>query len=574
MGFAGAGFESDIFDGNRYSVPKLFSTIYRILNEPASAGTSMVKRIGVVLGLLVTAVAVGVIQYRGPAPKGMQTPPDQPAAARMRETLESLLGEPPQTHQAGSAEGEAFLSRLEQRIDSFNVPNERITLPWGDEPDSPELILKNLLATIPGRDPTLKPILIATHHDSCPNGPGAGDAGSAVVALVENIRLLSRKQPLRTTLFLFTDGEELGLLGAAAIAALPELPFPEPVFVLNLDARGTTGGVPMFETHEDNYVWTKRLIQNLAPPKITSSLAVTIYRMLPNGTDFDVWNSDMHWPGFNFATIGSAHHYHRPSDSPENVSDRTLQHMGDHIHAMHRALDVKEFSGGAEDSGSAVFFDVFGFFVIHHSEQTQKIFGVAALLILVVLLWFERKRFSIGAITRHTLAVVVLLVIGWAIGSGVNLLLKATPWAGVGYTPFDYHIGLGTIATTVLVTTFVMESFGKQIAGTDTEFLRDWTWFATAAIGVLLAFFLPGGAYLFVWPAVGYAVLRLMWRESATASWIGWIITAVLAGPVLALLVQALGPWDQPIYAVIATLLAIQALSVWWVHRPVLKTNA
>jgi hypothetical protein len=49
-----------------------------------------------------------------------------------------------------------------------------------------------------------------------PTGPGASDDGSGVAALLETARALAIGTPLRNdVIFLFTDAEEVGLLGAA-----------------------------------------------------------------------------------------------------------------------------------------------------------------------------------------------------------------------------------------------------------------------------------------------------------------------------------------------------------------------
>ena len=227
--------------------------------------------------ILFLAMGAGLLRYRGPAPLDSDATTDRPSAARMRQTLGQLLGDPPQIHKTATAGGEAFLQRLEAHIDALGVTHRRIEIPFDPEqqghhpkgridllPDG--VILKNLLATVPGQDPSLAPILVATHHDSCRWGPGAGDAGSGVVTLLEHMRILAKSSPRRTTHYLFSDGEEFGLLGAYSLATLPELPFREPVFVLNFDARGTSGGVPMFETHDGNLVAVNRLINDLAEP--------------------------------------------------------------------------------------------------------------------------------------------------------------------------------------------------------------------------------------------------------------------------------------------------------------------
>src|SRR5690606_20320981 len=91
-------------------------------------------------------------------------------------------------------------------------------------------------------------LALAAHYDSVPAGPGAGDDGAGVAALLEIARVLVREPPPRRSVWLwFTDGEEMGLLGARALVSEPEL-IANVEVVVNLEARGTSGPSLMFES--------------------------------------------------------------------------------------------------------------------------------------------------------------------------------------------------------------------------------------------------------------------------------------------------------------------------------------
>lgn len=96
----------------------------------------------------------------------------------------------------------------------------------------------NLLAVLPGTDPNLPPILFGTHVDTVQPGYGVkprvengvvmtdgttvlgADDKAAVAATLEAIRYLQATRPRHGDLeFLYTWGEEQGLLGAAAFDA-------------------------------------------------------------------------------------------------------------------------------------------------------------------------------------------------------------------------------------------------------------------------------------------------------------------------------------------------------------------
>ena len=79
-----------------------------------------------------------------------------------------------------------------------------------------------------------------------------GDDGAGVAALLETLRALRTGPPLRNDiLFVITDGEEDGLLGASAFVA--ENPAAKDVrVVVNFEARGNAGESQMFETSAGN----------------------------------------------------------------------------------------------------------------------------------------------------------------------------------------------------------------------------------------------------------------------------------------------------------------------------------
>jgi hypothetical protein len=78
----------------------------------------------------------------------------------------------------------------------------------------------NVIAEVPGRDPSLPPVLVAGHLDSWDLGTGAIDdaAGVAIVAAAAK-RIMDAGRPLRTIRIVWFGAEEVGLLGGRAYAA-------------------------------------------------------------------------------------------------------------------------------------------------------------------------------------------------------------------------------------------------------------------------------------------------------------------------------------------------------------------
>src|SRR5229473_400787 len=119
--------------------------------------------------------------------------------------------------------------------------------------------LRNILVKVPGRHST-KAVLIVSHYDSVRGSPGAADDGAGVATMLEMLRAVELGPAFANDIiFLFTDGEELGLLGAKAFVEQNALA-REIEIVLNFEARGSDGPSIMFETSRNN----GRLIQKFA----------------------------------------------------------------------------------------------------------------------------------------------------------------------------------------------------------------------------------------------------------------------------------------------------------------------
>jgi len=117
-----------------------------------------------------------------------------------------------------------------------------------DEP----VLLKNVIATLPGSDPALKDsyILLTAHYDHTGLNPrgedkvnnGANDDASGVSAVLSLAEAFSRlpERPRRTLVFMTYFGEEIGLYGSRYYAAHPVFPLAKTVANLNFEHMGRT----------------------------------------------------------------------------------------------------------------------------------------------------------------------------------------------------------------------------------------------------------------------------------------------------------------------------------------------
>ena len=104
-----------------------------------------------------------------------------------------------------------------------------------------------------------KAVALMAHYDSVSWANGAADDASGVTALVETARVLAAGiKPVRDVIFLMTDAEELGLIGAKEF--FDRHPLSTKIgAVVNVEARGSRGRAIMFQTSPGNVGFTQKL---------------------------------------------------------------------------------------------------------------------------------------------------------------------------------------------------------------------------------------------------------------------------------------------------------------------------
>lgn len=87
--------------------------------------------------------------------------------------------------------------------------------------------------------------------------------------------------------------------------------------------------------------------------------------------------------GLDLAHFRNGYVYHTSSDNISYVSKSAIQHTGDNVLALLRALiEDNNLEKNINSSESqAVFFDVFGYFMICYSEKTALIINVIVVLL-------------------------------------------------------------------------------------------------------------------------------------------------------------------------------------------------
>jgi len=91
------------------------------------------------------------------------------------------------------------------RVGNLQVEEQPYTLREGT--------FRNVIATLPGSDPTLGPIVVGAHYDAYGDFPGADDDASGVAVMLELARLVASETPKRTWIFAAFGTEEPPFFG-------------------------------------------------------------------------------------------------------------------------------------------------------------------------------------------------------------------------------------------------------------------------------------------------------------------------------------------------------------------------
>lgn len=446
---------------------------------------------------------MSVCGFRPPEPLAADAPQNEFSALRAMRHVRQIARHP---HPAGSEENAQVRLYLESVLEDMGLaPELHHTQSGGFE-------LVNLLARIEGTDST-GVIMIAAHYDSVAAGPGAGDDGAAVAALLEVCRILLAEERLANdVVLLISDGEEQGLLGAERFVA--EHPWAKEVrLVCNFEGRGCRGPSTMFETSPGN----GRLIEEFArvvPRPLSSSLSYRIYQLLPNDTDFSEFKA-AGMAGYNFAFLDGTAAYHTPLDTPENLSLHSLQHHGDQALALVRHWG--NLSLGDLRADDRVWFTLPGGLLVHYSFALARVTSLAAAALALGLLvvglkrkWFTPKSLGTGMAS-------VGIGLGVAVAGGLVAWLGFKALEAIGLAP---SLAQGESRRTSLVV-FALWNLAVFLLWEVRWWWKDCT--GTAAAGVatwaVLALagglFLPEVSYLATWPLA--AAVVALWAERLAA---------------------------------------------------------
>jgi len=537
-------------------------------SQQSERKTDLLPRlIGIVWVVLIAAISIAVYQPRGITPA--TAPATEFSAERASRHVWDIARKP---HPVGSAEHARVRDYLLHELTELGLdPSIQKTMAVLGAYGTAATV-ENVIARMRGS--TAGPaVMLVAHYDSVPAGPGAADDAAGVATVLETARALAAgaaagTRPRNDVILLFTDGEELGLLGAAAFVA--EHPWKSDVGVaLNFDNRGTRGAVLMYETSAGNLALLREMAHDVRSPR-ASSLSSAVAQLMPNSTDFfDFRKAGI--AGLNFAFIGGVDNYHTMQDSPANLDLRTLQQAGDYALPLARSLaneDLSRFT--ARTAPSAVFFNPVGGWEIVYPESWARPLGIIALVLFlgVSALAFARGFVRLGGFAGAVAICVVSLLAAWRIGDWFGLNLPRLHGDGGFPGPYLFQpIYSAALYLLVAGITFALWEIAAvrweeiAVAGAGV-----WT-----VLGTVAAFAQPAASYLLCWPLIPVLIAlglhfathrNVAEKPGASAAvlvLLGVIPAVLLFGPLLPALHLALG---MSAYGAPGQALVI-ALSLW-----------
>ncbi len=490
------------------------------------ANSPYVRTFAILAGLAILAVALLLVLWglRPPAPLPPTAPPDVFSAGRAEEVLRAVVADAG-PRPIGSAGHDLVRERLVDRLRALGyVPTIQEAIACRSYNGAGALCgqVQNVLAELPGQTDGPALLLVA-HYDSGGVSPGVADNGSGVVVLLEVARLLQAQGPQRNpVILLFSDGEEVGLLGARAF--VDEHPWARRIgAVVNLEARGTSGRVLMFETSADN-AWLLDAYASTPHPS-TNSLMYEAYKAMPNETDFSVFKA-AGLPGLNLAYIEGGAHYHTPLDNLDNLDRGSLQHQGETTLALARALAGRDLA--SPPRGDAAYMDLLGRALLRWPAAWTPPLAVLSLLLPgTAAALILRQRLALRALGQGLLAALLSVALPILLGLGLTWLVStiagnSTPWYAY---PLPMRLALwgGALLCTLLA--------GARL-GRPAGFwgLALGTWLFWGLLALLTALLVPGAAILLIVPAL----------------WAGLLLAVVALTPLAA------SPWAREVAALAA----------------------
>lgn len=472
----------------------------------------MLKKV-IALLLIILAVYVSFYALIPHSISGLDASKNQFSTERALVHLKEISKKP---HFVGSENHESVRNYIVKELKALGLDPQiqegNTMTDWGTFVNS-----KNILARINGSDNT-KALLLLSHYDSNPHSsPGASDAGSGVVTILEGLRayLSENKTPKNDIIILITDAEELGLNGASLF--VNNHPWAKDVgLVLNFEARGSGGPSYMLvETNGGN----QKLIEGFkaANPDypVANSLAYSIYKMLPNDTDLTRFREDANIDGFNFAFIDDHFDYHTALDTYERLDRNTLEHQGSYLMPLLQYFSDTNLNNLKSDRDD-IYFNVPLFNTISYPFSWVLPMLIIAILIFVALVFYgiQKRTLDSMEMAKAFLPGIAAIIVNGLVGYfGWKLLCVLYPQYNEMLHGFTYNGHAYIWAFSLFSIAVCMWLYNKVYKPENTASLAVPPLFLWLVICGVIAFSLKGASFFIIPVYFGLISLFVLVRQ-------------------------------------------------------------
>jgi hypothetical protein len=264
--------------------------------------------------------------------------------------------------------------------------------------------------------------------------------------------------------------------------------------------------VIMFETGEGNG-WFMQEFQRAVPYPVAYSLTSDVYKHMPNYTDFTIFKK-AGISGFNCAPIVGFETYQNKFDTPANLNQQTLQHLGSYAVASVKHFGDLELTDRL--SGNAVYFTLARPILVLYSGKWVIPLALLAILLFVIVIAVSLRMKIItikGMLSGFLFSFLILTinaVVGFADQTVFGHLYK---FNNRQHTPEDFGriFGVsnfwivGLLLLCGLIIAGVYHLVLKRLPYWDLLYGTLLNW---AVLTIISSIYLQGASYLFVWPTI------------------------------------------------------------------------
>ncbi len=391
------------------------------------------------------------------------------------------------------------------------VQSERVTL----RPETDDAVwtaqVNNVVARLTGTgaDHTAA-LMLAAHYDSVPTGPGAGDNGAGVAAVLETMRVLAAgPAPRHDVIVLFTDGEEHEMLGSRAFVDSHSW-IRDVRVVLNTEGVGAGGRVTPALTTADNG-WVMRRYLHAAPAPVVYSAFDAPLNALNMGADLGRY-SEVVPAGLEFVVLDKLSAYHSSIDTAANAEPGTLAEFGTTLLALSR--DVANADLSEVTAPDLVAFTLTRHTTVGYSSRWSLPLALLAFLAVIgaLVLAARRGRIKGWSVVRSLVGLGAGVLLALAAATALTWLARLTdPRIGDAVQGGTYHrLPWLLAAATLTAAALALSGWWLRRRHTALDMIAGGL-VGWALLAVLLAIAAPTAAYLPTWPLLaataGYAVL-------------------------------------------------------------------